>query len=88
MTDTELTPGLTIINVRYLGQRDERVYAYLVPPFINIEKGDIVVVQARDTVSLAKVINFNGSPEYATKYVVQKVDFDQFNDWMEKVVPF
>lgn len=81
-------PEPVYVNVRYLNQRDDKVYAYMLPPFLNVEKHDVVIVQTRDTLSLARIINFHGAPEYATKYVVQKVDLDKFEEWLQSVVPF
>lgn len=86
---TDLEPKPTVLaNVRYLGQQGDRVYAYIVPDFLAVERGDLVVVQVRDTVALARVINLNGSPEYATKYVVQRVELERFDEWLKNATPF
>ena len=76
---------MNCINVNYLNQKDNRGYAYLVPDYLVLEKGDLVVVEARDSYSLARVINFNGSLQYATKYVVSKVDVDRLEEFKDGI---
>lgn len=48
-------------------------YSYLSP--IEVQKGDIVVVQARDSFALAEVVSFSVKEDKkATRWIVSKVD--------------
>jgi hypothetical protein len=75
-----------IVLVRYLDGAAKH-YAYLVPDYMTVSKGDMVVVQARDTHALAHVVQTTDIAEdqskWANKYIVQVVDLESFNDYRD-----
>ena len=71
-----------IVLVRYMGSKSSKPYAYLVPPWITkpIEKLDKVVVEVRDTISLAEVTSLKPSEHaasFASAFIISVIDLDQ-----------
>lgn len=79
---------MSVVLVRYLGS-NSKPYAYLVPSGIEVEREDLVVVEARDTYALAKVTKTGGihpdQAKWASKYIVQVVDLDAHAERKEEL---
>ncbi len=68
--------NLQVVLVRYLNSQS-RAYAYLVPPWLEVELHDVVVVEARGNIALAKITSTSPSPHaasYANAYIISKLD--------------
>lgn len=85
--------GYTTVNVRFLGDNGEPqtgTCTYKVPTSLALEKGDILVVPARQSFKLAKVDEVHAEPQIdvtkplALRWAVQKVDFTGYNDQSER----
>ena len=75
-----------MININVVGVKFEdydKVYLY--KSYIDVSIGDIVVVETRDTYSIATVVSIGGDNNKATKYVVSKLDIKTHKEKKEKV---
>lgn len=68
---------MKFVKVQFMDSYPHKHYAYKTT--LDLECGDIVVVEARSTFGLAKVVQVSGFESKATKFVVCKVDLDEFN---------
>jgi len=72
--------NMQIVLVRYMGSKSSKPYAYLVPPWIGeVEKLDKVVVEVRDTISLAEVTSIHPTDhaaKFASAMIISVVDLD------------
>lgn len=59
---------------------------YMYKTFEDLEVGDIVLVQARDTIALATVskVDCNDSDNIANKFVIEKINPNKVDDLIEK----
>lgn len=60
------------IKVRFIEGTTTKLYDY--KTLVEVEVGDLVVVEARDSYGLAEVIQVNSSKGAASKYAICKVD--------------
>lgn len=75
---------MTNINVVGVKFEDyDKVYLY--KSYIDVSIGDIVVVETRDTYSIATVVSIGEDNNKATKYVVSKLDIKTHKEKKEKV---
>ena len=62
-------------------------YAYFVPDYLSVERGDLVVVEARDTYAVARVFSTGGisaeDMEKASKYIVQTIDVKRLETYKD-----
>ena len=57
---------------------------YCYKSFEKLEVGDFVVVQARDSIALAKVTAIDCEDSNATKFVICKINFDSVDKLIKK----
>lgn len=86
--------GYTTVEVRFLDDNGNaqsgQTYTYKVPTNLALEKGDILVVPARQSFKLVKVDKIHAEPQIdvtkplALKWAVQKVDFTGYNDQTQR----
>ncbi len=68
---------LPVVLVKFLGGGGSKPYAYLVPPWINVDLYDKVIIEARDTISLGEVVSIHPSStaaSYASAMIISVVD--------------
>ena len=58
---------------------------YYYNSLIELNENDIVVVQARDSIALGRVVETSIESDLAIKFVVCKVDYEEFEKTLEKV---
>lgn len=75
-----------MINTKIVGvEFEDYNKVYLYKSYIDVNVGDIVVVETRDTYSIATVVSIGGDSNKATKYVVSKLDIKTHEEKKEKV---
>ena len=75
-----------MINTKIVGvEFEDYNKVYLYKSYIDVNVGDIVVVETRDTYSIATVVSVGGDSNKATKYVVSKLDIKTHEEKKEKV---
>lgn len=75
-----------MINTKIVGvEFEDYNKVYLYKSYIDVNVGDIVVVETRDTYSIATVVSVGGDSNKATKYVVSKLDIKAHEEKKEKV---
>ena len=75
-----------MIKVKIVGVQFEdydKVYYY--KTFIDVKVGDMVVVEAKCSYSIAKVVSICGDSTKASKYIVSKIDIEAHKENRAKV---
>ncbi|TXH08926.1 MAG: hypothetical protein E6R04_09775 [Spirochaetes bacterium] len=92
---TLLQNDYTTVTVRYTqatprGDMATRAYTYKAPKSMELVPGDHVLVFAKDTPLVGRVVKVDDEPDvdftrpYALKWVVQKLDFTQYEQQQER----